>query len=173
MAWEPTPSATDPGLDRAWYGIGFGAAYVRFWKKYATFSGRASRGEFWWAFLANTIVVCVLYAIFMSVATTTQTCDEYSCSAISPVGNALGILVAVYCLAMFVPTFAIIWRRLHDTGRSGAWFWIRVVPFGEFVLLVFLVSRPSLDGARYDPVGYGPYAPQPYDQPTYDQPYRP
>src|SRR6185312_8282818 len=64
----PYPSApvAVPGnggvpLDQPLYGASFGQAIKRFFTKYATFSGRASRSEYWWVQLFNFIIVAVLY----------------------------------------------------------------------------------------------------------------
>lgn len=58
------PASTGPGgeppLWAPYYGISFGGAVTRFFKKYATFSGRASRSEFWWWYLVNVVVAIVL-----------------------------------------------------------------------------------------------------------------
>lgn len=81
----------------AWYGIGFGDAFKRAFQKYATFSGRASRGEFWWFQLASTLI-CLI-----------------------PFVNIIYICVA------FVPSLALTCRRLHDMGESWSTFWVFVI----------------------------------------------
>ncbi len=61
-------------------------------------------------------------------------------------GRGSGVLQSVYYLAVFLPSLAVAVRRLHDTGRSGWWFLIILVPFvGWIVLLVFMVldSQPG------------------------------
>ena len=53
--YQPTPqTGAEPPLEWPWYGIGFVAAVKRFFKKYATFNGRASRGEYWWRHASST-----------------------------------------------------------------------------------------------------------------------
>ncbi|MCL2468445.1 MAG: DUF805 domain-containing protein [Micrococcales bacterium] len=179
MYWQPPRSETDPGQDLPWYGIGFLPAYARFWKKYATFSGRASRGEYWWAYLANSIVIIVLYVVAMVVVTTTQTtCTEYQIqqyqctSDLSPAGVGSLVILLGYCLAAIIPNLAVTWRRLHDTGRSGAYYLISVIPYvGELILVILLAGKPSPDGVRYDVVLRGPYGAEPYGSPPgHDQP---
>lgn len=90
-------------------------------KKYADFSGRARRTEYWMFFL--------FYIIFYV--------------ALSIVDSILGIglLTTVFALGMLIPTLSIGARRLHDTGRSGWWQLIGIVPLiGAIVLIVFFVQ---------------------------------
>lgn len=104
-------------------------------KKYATFSGRARRSEYWWVYLFNTIVAMVLNIL---------TAATHS--------NAVQILLVIFGLAVLIPGLAVTARRLHDTGRTGWWILIGLVPLvGAIVLLVFIVgdSQPG-------PNAYGP-----------------
>ena len=63
----------------------------------------------------------------------------------------ISILLVIYVFAVFIPGIAVYVRRLHDTGRSGWWFLIILVPFGVFVLLVFLVEDSQADENKYGP----------------------
>ncbi|MFB7373585.1 DUF805 domain-containing protein [Streptomyces sp. NPDC056222] len=96
--------------------------YLDVLKKYATFSGRARRQEYWMFTLFNVIAVVVLAIIDNAV---------------------LGVypaLTAVYMLGVLLPTLAVTVRRLHDTGRSGWWYLIAFVPLvGGIILFVFTV----------------------------------
>ncbi|MFG3345987.1 DUF805 domain-containing protein [Streptomyces sp. NPDC048018] len=96
--------------------------YLEAFKKYAVFSGRARRKEFWMFQLFN-----LLASIIASV-----------------IDGALGIqlLSLIYLLAVLVPSLAIAVRRLHDTGRSGWWLLIGLIPLvGAIVLLVFYCTE--------------------------------
>jgi uncharacterized membrane protein YhaH (DUF805 family) len=109
--------------------------YLDVLKKYAVFNGRASRAEFWMFFLFNFIIAIVLAGV-----------DAYL--------NTPGVLGAIYGLATLLPYIGVAIRRLHDTGRSGWWLLIALVPcVGAIVLIVFLVgtSQP----------GTNPYGPPP------------
>jgi len=164
MTYQPPPaqfgSPTDvePPLDQPWYGIGFGAAFKRAFKKYATFSGRASRGEFWWFFLANWLISLVPLALMIiGVATApTRTFNTYSGGfdfTVQLTGLAIvGYVLAIFwSLAVLIPGLALVWRRLHDTGRSGAFYFITLVPFvGPIILLVFLCSDAVKHPTQFD-----------------------
>lgn len=98
-------------------------AVERFFRNYATFSGRASRSEFWWPTLMTGIAETVLGAL-------TATSD------IGIVGTVQGIL----SFALLVPSLAVSVRRLHDINLNGAW----LIPF---VGLTLLGSALSVMGA--------------------------
>ena len=112
--------------------------YLEVLRKYAVFDGRARRTEFWLFFLFNCIIALVLSIIEAIVG-------------IAPIGGA-SILGSLYMLVVFIPYLAVGVRRLHDTGRSGWWMLIYIVPLiGAIVLLVFFV-QDSQDGHNQ----YGP-----------------
>lgn len=91
--------------------------------KYADFTGRAVRSEYWWFFL---------FTLLVSLA-------------LSLVSNALS---AVFSLATLVPSIAAAARRLHDTDRSGWWQLIVLVPvIGLIVLIVFLAQQGKAESA--------------------------
>ena len=96
--------------------------------KYANFSGRASRPEFWWFFL------------FMLLVTV----------AASMVSELFGGLAS---LALLLPSIAATARRLHDTGKSGWWQLVGVVPLIGWAVVIYWLAQPA-DGAgeRYDVV---------------------
>ncbi|OIJ28642.1 hypothetical protein UG56_001865 [Nocardioides luteus] len=105
-------------------------AYARFWKKYATFSGRASRTELLWPMLVNLLMFIVLVLARNDVAS---------------------LVIGLYALVAFVPTIALGARRLHDINRSGWWQLILVVPaVGHLVLAVLWLTFPSPEGVKYD-----------------------
>ena len=145
-------------------------AYRRFWKKYATFSGRASLGEYWWATLANvviaiviTTVLGVIVAAVMAASCTTDSYGYTSCAGGMDGFPVLMIVAYVYPLAALVPNLAVSWRRLHDTGRSGAYYFLGFIPYvGGIILVVFLAQRTRPEGAMYDVPPYGAYGQQPY-----------
>jgi len=137
-------------LDQPYYGAPLGAAVQRFFKKYATFRGRASRSEYWWWFLVNVVVLAVLGTL--ALATGGPTVDEYGAStAPSGAGLVFYLLYVAWGLATIVPGFALVVRRLHDTNKSGFWIFIGLVPVvGPIILLVFVLLPADPQGARFD-----------------------
>jgi uncharacterized membrane protein YhaH (DUF805 family) len=112
--------------------------YIGVLKKYFEFSGRARRMEFWMFALFNFIVAVVLGVVDNVVGTVTE--------------GGVGILGTLYSLAVFLPSLGVQVRRLHDTGRSGWWILIGLVPcVGWIILLVFNVMD-SQEGTN----AYGP-----------------
>jgi uncharacterized membrane protein YhaH (DUF805 family) len=90
--------------------------------KYVTFIGRSSRSAYWWFYLFNLIAVIVAYVIDVALGTS-------------------GIFYGLTALALLLPNLAVSVRRLHDTGRSGWWLLIALIPLiGAIVLLVFFVQ---------------------------------
>lgn len=93
--------------------------------KYAQFSGRSRRKEFWLFYLLITIATIVLTFIDISIG---------SFDAVS----GFGLLSGIFTLAIIVPSLAVSVRRLHDTDRSGWWLLLSIIPLlGTIVLVVF------------------------------------
>ena len=111
--------------------------YITVLKKYAVFSGRARRKEYWMFSLFNFIIAVVL-GIIGGIA---GIFEFYS-----------GVLSTIYSLAVLVPGIAVSVRRLHDTNRSGWWVLIVLVPLiGTIVLLVYMVQNSGLGENQYGP----------------------
>jgi uncharacterized membrane protein YhaH (DUF805 family) len=154
---QPYGQLADVPLSQPLYGASIGQAVRRFWKKYATFTGRASRAEFWWWYLVSTLVSFVLSAINRLFAgpqplppTTQDQLSQYfsDVMAWSLRGSVLGL---IWGLATLVGMLALSTRRLHDTNRSGWWYLIILVPVvGAIILIVFWASAPRPEGQRYD-----------------------
>ncbi|KAA9133407.1 DUF805 domain-containing protein [Marinihelvus fidelis] len=118
--------------------------YLTVLKKYAQFSGRSRRSEIWWFILFNIIVTIVL-SIIDNVTGTTN-------------ASGYGILGTIYALAVLLPSIAVGVRRLHDTGKTGWWILIGLVPFvGWIVLIVFycIDSEPGTNQYGPNPKGVG------------------
>lgn len=106
--------------------------YINALKNYAVFSGRATRKEFWMFYLINFLISFVIGFT----------------EAMLEASGAIGL---IYTIAMLCPTLAIIVRRLHDTGRSGFWLLILLLPIiGLIVMFVLLVLKSQRGLNEYD-----------------------
>jgi len=116
----------DPGIDQPWYGIGFLPAWKRAFRKYVVFHGRASRGEYWWFVLANILVSVVLGALSLTGLRQTGVFPETGRFqyGIGGIGILFESLAGLYSVVAIIPMIAVAVRRLHDTGRSGGWWFI-------------------------------------------------
>ncbi|WP_425508381.1 DUF805 domain-containing protein [Stenotrophomonas sepilia] len=107
--------------------------------RYAQFTGRAGRSEFWWFQLFIMIISIPLYLLSFYAG--------YSGSqGLALVVTGLGV---VMWLAFVLPSIAATIRRLHDTDRSGWWLLLGFVPFVSLVLLVFLLLPGTPGGNRF------------------------
>ena len=96
--------------------------------KYATFSGRARRAEFWWFVLFYMIVNLVLSIVDSFLfGTTTTTENGFSASTDTP------ILSGIFALGSLIPNLAVGVRRLHDINRRGWWLLIALSGYREEV----------------------------------------
>lgn len=101
--------------------------YVSALKKYAVFEGRATRSEFWYFVLFNILIS-------------------------SGIGFVSGILAIIYVLAVFIPGLSLTVRRLHDSGKSGWWILITLIPvIGALVLIIFTVADSQIGANAYGP----------------------
>jgi uncharacterized membrane protein YhaH (DUF805 family) len=115
--------------------------YLDVLRKYAEFGGRAKRKEYWMFMLFNAIFFSILMFIDRMLGT-------------SSIQGGIGLLSGIYLLAVLIPSIAVTVRRLHDTGRSGWWILIELVPFvGPIILLVFMLQDST--------PGYNQHGPNP------------
>lgn len=101
--------------------------YLQVLRKYAVFTGRARRQEYWMFVLISFIITVVLMVLGRLV-------------------GLMDVLANLYSLAVLLPSLAVGARRLHDTGRTGWWLLIGLIPIvGWIVLIVFFVqdSQPG------------------------------
>jgi uncharacterized membrane protein YhaH (DUF805 family) len=99
-----------------------------------TLRGRASRSAFWWFFLLQAVASAIIGWIY---------------DASTPAGIVLYIVVA---LPLLIASIFLAVRRLHDSGRTGWWWWIGFIPvIGTIVLLVFYLLRSTPGPNRYSP----------------------
>lgn len=108
--------------------VDFVSAVKGAFSKYATFKGRASRSEYWYLVLFYFVLYGI--AVFMAIFEST--------------GTGVSIVVVVW-LVFVIPGISTLVRRLHDTDRSGFWYWISLIPFGGIAVLFFL-CQPGTPG---------------------------
>ncbi|MET7284573.1 DUF805 domain-containing protein [Streptomyces sp. NPDC005573] len=104
--------------------------YVDVLKKYAVFDGRARRQEFW-MFTLFSLIISIVLAI---------------------VDNAMNsvVLGLVYSLAVLLPSLGVTVRRLHDTGKSGWFVLLCLIPLvGGIILIVFLATEGKPEQNQY------------------------
>ena len=96
-------------------------------RKYADFSGRAGRPEFWWFFLFQVIVLTAT--------------------------SWIPVLSSIITLLLLLPSLAVGARRLHDLDRTGWWLLLALIPFIGWIPLLVMAALPGTGGAnRYGPV---------------------
>lgn len=103
--------------------------------KYVTFSGRATRSEFW--FFQLFILLASLMTFIL---------DE----ALS--GGKTPVLQTIFGLAVLIPNLAVGVRRMHDTGRSGWWLLVGLIPLiGGILLIAYLVIKSDATDNQFGP----------------------
>ena len=122
--------------------MGFGEAVSTCFKKSVVWEGRASRAEFWWFYLAQILIIFAAGIIDQIIGT--------------------GFLYIIALIVVILPSIAVLIRRLHDTDRTGWWYWIQLLPLiGLIVILVFTLSGSDEGDNKYGPNPSGSVAPPP------------
>lgn len=107
--------------------VPFGEAIQKAFNNYCNFNGRASRSEYWWFVLFTAIISYV--------------CQNIAMFAHSQVLSY--VFSGIITLAFLLPSLGICWRRLHDTGRAGGWYFIGLIPIVGWILLIVWFCQPS------------------------------
>ncbi|MFJ4254343.1 DUF805 domain-containing protein [Microbacterium sp. NPDC090003] len=165
--------AASAPLSQPQYRASLGQAVSRFFRKYATFRGRASSSEFWWAalflfvvtlapnvmltlgvvsgfgnILANQVPVTAGADRTLVGYNQPALLDDPTAAALIPVGAVIGGILA---LALILPWLALSWRRLHDSGLVGAWYFLSLIPVvGGLFFLVLMAQPTKKEGRRFD-----------------------
>ncbi|MGF1661339.1 MAG: DUF805 domain-containing protein [Kineosporiaceae bacterium] len=115
--------------------------------KYAVFTGRARRSEYWW------------FALFLFLLQiVTSIVDNVAGTTVGEGVTGTGVITSLVGLALLLPSLGVQIRRLHDTGRSGWWVLIGLIPLvGAIVLIVFSVQdgHPGENAHGPNPKGLG------------------
>ena len=111
----------------------FGKAISNYFSNYATFKGRARRSEFWFS---------ILFVFLIGIPA--QILD------LILFGSQTGLFYVVVFLGTFIPTLAVTWRRLHDIGKSGGFYFIGLIPLvGAILLIVWLATDSQPTANQY------------------------
>ncbi|XXM72149.1 DUF805 domain-containing protein [Lysinibacillus sphaericus] len=107
--------------------------YLKVIKNYVNFGGRARRKEYWMFYLVNFLISMGIFVIQMAAGID-------------------GWLNGLYSLFILLPSLAVTFRRLHDTGRSGWWILISLIPVvGWIVILVFMCLEGESQSNKWGP----------------------
>jgi uncharacterized membrane protein YhaH (DUF805 family) len=122
--------------------MSFAEAVKSFWSRYTMFKGRSRRSEYW--FIQLFLILTNLAAAAIDLALMDGDVDRFIANG---GGGTLGL---IWILVTIVPALAVLVRRLHDTGKSGWWALIGLVPLvGGVVLFVFSVLDSTAGENQY------------------------
>lgn len=105
--------------------VGFGEAIKLYFQNYANFTGRASKNEYWWAFL---------FAFLVNTA-----------------ASYIPVIGSVISLALIIPSLSIAIRRLHDTGKSWVYYLMGLIPLAGFIILIVYFCKDSDGDNQWGP----------------------
>lgn len=113
--------------------------YLAALKNYVGLEGRAQRQEYWYFILVNLLITLGLVGVDMLI-------DQFNEL------TGLGLLSGIYTMLVMLPGLSVTVRRLHDTGRSGWWALVGIIPLlGGLVLLVFMALDSEPGPNRFGP----------------------
>mgnify|MGYP003587440930 CR=1 FL=1 len=110
--------------------------YIEFWKNFGNFEGRTRRSGFWYPWLINFMLGIFLTVIDTMIGTYDSNLE-------------MGILGLIFTIFIIVPSISVMIRRLHDTGRSGWWSLLSLIPLGNIVVIVFLALDSEPETNKY------------------------
>jgi uncharacterized membrane protein YhaH (DUF805 family) len=144
-----TDSSSANALAQPLHGASLPQAVSRFFKKYATFTGRASRSEYWWVVIILLAVELLLFGLGANIGARTGTTAADGTVIFGPAGIIFFVVLLIFGLAVLVPGIAVTVRRLHDANFSGAFYLFSLI--GLSIVVLILTALPSNpEGARYD-----------------------
>ena len=123
--------------------------YLACWKKFAVFTGRSSRNEFWSWLLINLAIGIGFQILFSAIGGGQLTVGEDGQAVMTPITSAgMGVLIVwgLYSLLVILPWIGVSIRRLHDQEKSGVWLLlVFACGIGALVFLVIQVL-PGTEG---------------------------
>ncbi|APE26964.1 DUF805 domain-containing protein [Aurantiacibacter gangjinensis] len=120
------------------------------YKRYADFSGRSRRKEYWLFTLLAVIVYALSFMMIMAGMPTPQY-SAYGAVPQEPTGIFYigAALLGIFALASFIPALAVAVRRLHDTEKSGWFLLLNFIPLGGLILLIFFCMEGTKGANKY------------------------
>ena len=108
--------------------------YLEVFEKINHFKGRARRKEYWYFNVFNLLIILVLWGVSTQV-------------------SIIRVLYFIYVLAVGIPSLAVGVRRLHDSGKSGYWLFIGLIPIlGSLAIIYFMVQPSQTQENKYGSV---------------------
>lgn len=112
-------------------------SYIKMWKNGYDFKGRSRRRDYWEAILLHIIIASIL----IPIALVTHT-YQFIFSLLDFIFSLLNLIAYLYCLLPCVPILSLNVRRLHDTGKSGWWLLLLLMPtIGWVILLLWMCEK--------------------------------
>ncbi|MDB5679233.1 DUF805 domain-containing protein [Sphingomonas bacterium] len=112
-------------------------------KRYAEFSGRSRRMEFWMYQLGVWLLWMALWVVMMVIGFGTASAARDPAAGMVGMFASLGIFMVVFAivaLGLFIPSLAVAVRRLHDTDRSGWWLLAPIAPYILTILIAVMAA---------------------------------
>lgn len=143
---QSTPLSTP--LSEPLYGATFTQAVSRFFRRATRFKGLSSRSEYWWPALCQFLIAVLFSVLLVAVGGSDGINDDTDPSAGTVV---ISLIAGIISLLLIVPNLSVTWRRLHDAGFAGPWYFVQFIPVIGSVALLILCLLPS-NPARHKPV---------------------
>lgn len=116
-------------------------AYKSFFKGYVDFAGRSTRSEYWWVWLGNMILYIPFFSAYGNALANSR--NE---SALITLGFT-AIIYFIFGLAIFLPSLALMIRRLRDAGFHWALIFVTFIPIVGGIALMVLLAMPTKEEA--------------------------
>lgn len=112
--------------------MGFGEAVATCFSKYCCFSGRATRAEYWWFYLFG--ILCSMLSWILDLVV------------------GISLFSYLVSLGLLLPNLGVAWRRFHDIGKGGGWYFIGLIPLvGWIIYLVWMCKASEPFDNRFGP----------------------
>jgi uncharacterized membrane protein YhaH (DUF805 family) len=121
-------------------------------RRYADFSGRSRRKEYWMFALG----IFIVYAVLLTLVAMGGLFSSMGSAGAAPQISAIGwigiALLVIVALGIFIPSLALVVRRLHDQDKSGWFILIQFIPYiGGIIMLIFMCIEGTKGENRFGP----------------------